>query len=267
MREYECPLYYLASKLTRVGCGRYNTKETMPVTISDEVLTAAHISEPELKQELALTLFQQERLTLAQASRLAEMSQLAFQALLAERQIPIHYGIQEFREDLRTLRNAKFRFITEYRSSARTFGLCAKRNIVDRCLRYISRPESRPHRPSRTVAVALSPSAHSLRRILGIDGLQARSAARNRSCFDTLVDSRGCGKPQTRTRASWDSGPGETQAIVVAIAPRAGVWLVEERRGGRTASAAGLTVTGLIFFFLMIRRPPRSTLFPYMPVF
>ena len=78
-------------------------QETMPVTISDEVLTAAHISEPELKQELALTLFQQERLTLAQASRLAEMSQLAFQALLAERQIPIHYGVDEFHEDLRSL--------------------------------------------------------------------------------------------------------------------------------------------------------------------
>jgi predicted HTH domain antitoxin len=75
----------------------------MPVMISDEVLTAAHISEPELKRELVLTLFQQERLTLAQASRLAEMSQLAFQALLAERQIPIHYGVEEFREDLRTL--------------------------------------------------------------------------------------------------------------------------------------------------------------------
>jgi predicted HTH domain antitoxin len=76
----------------------------MAVTISDEVLTAAHISEPELKQELALALFSQERLTLAQASGLAEMTQLAFQALLAERQIPIHYGVNEFREDLRTLR-------------------------------------------------------------------------------------------------------------------------------------------------------------------
>ena len=77
----------------------------MPVTITDEVLFAAHISEPELKQELALTLFQQERLTLGQASRLAEMSQLTFQALLAERQIPIHYGVEEFREDLRTIRH------------------------------------------------------------------------------------------------------------------------------------------------------------------
>jgi predicted HTH domain antitoxin len=79
----------------------------MPVTIPDEVLVAAHLSEPELKRELALTLFQQERLTLAQASRLAEMSQLTFQALLADRQIPIHYGIEEFREDLRTLRQSE----------------------------------------------------------------------------------------------------------------------------------------------------------------
>ena len=79
----------------------------MPVTIPDEVLVAAHLSEPELKRELALTLFQQERLTLAQASRLAEMTQLAFQALLSDRQIPIHYGIEEFREGLRTLRQSE----------------------------------------------------------------------------------------------------------------------------------------------------------------
>jgi len=79
----------------------YNNSR-MPVTISDEVLVAARISEPELKRELALTLFQQERLTLAQASRLAEMGQLAFQALLAERQIPVHYGIEEFRDDVQT---------------------------------------------------------------------------------------------------------------------------------------------------------------------
>ena len=78
--------------------------ETMPVTISDEVLTAAHLSEPELKQELALTLFQLERLTLAQASRLAGVGQLAFQALMAERRIPVHYGVEEFREDLQSLR-------------------------------------------------------------------------------------------------------------------------------------------------------------------
>ena len=76
----------------------------MAITITDEVLAAAHMSELELKRELALALFQQERLTLAQASALAEMRQLEFQAVLAERKIPVHYGIEEFREDIRTLR-------------------------------------------------------------------------------------------------------------------------------------------------------------------
>jgi Uncharacterized small protein len=75
----------------------------MPVTISDDVLTAAQMSELELKKELALALFQQERLTLGQASRLAETTQFAFQSLLAERRIPVHYGVEEFREDIRTL--------------------------------------------------------------------------------------------------------------------------------------------------------------------
>lgn len=75
----------------------------MPVTITDDVLAAAHLSEPELRRELAVALFREERLTLGQASRLAEMDQLAFQAVLADRQIPIHYGVDEFREDLRTL--------------------------------------------------------------------------------------------------------------------------------------------------------------------
>jgi predicted HTH domain antitoxin len=94
-------------RVERMGKGGIMPRGTMPVTISDEVLVAAHISELELKRELALTLFQQERLTLAQASRFSEMSQLAFQALLAERQIPIHYGVEEFRQDLRTLRQVE----------------------------------------------------------------------------------------------------------------------------------------------------------------
>lgn len=75
----------------------------MAVTIPDDVLAAAHLTEEQLKQELALALFREERLTLAQAARLAEMDQLAFQGLLADRDIPIHYGVEEFHADLRTL--------------------------------------------------------------------------------------------------------------------------------------------------------------------
>ena len=76
----------------------------MPVTIPDEVLAAAHITERELKRELAVTLFQQERLTLARASALAGMSQREFQRSLADRRIPIHYGVEDFKQDLESLR-------------------------------------------------------------------------------------------------------------------------------------------------------------------
>jgi predicted HTH domain antitoxin len=76
----------------------------MSVTIPDEVLAAAHLTEPELRRELALTLFQQERLTLAQAARLAGISVREFQSTLAERQVEVHYGSEEFRQDLDTLR-------------------------------------------------------------------------------------------------------------------------------------------------------------------
>ena len=76
----------------------------MPVTIPDEILAAAHIDEPGLKRELAIAFFQQERLALGQAAQLAGVTQLEFQGLLAERKIPIHYGIEDFEADLETLR-------------------------------------------------------------------------------------------------------------------------------------------------------------------
>jgi predicted HTH domain antitoxin len=81
---------------------RYTGEHAMPVTIADEFLEASHLSAPQLKREIALTLFQQDRLTLGQASRLAEMTRLEFQALLADNRVPIHYGVDEFREDLET---------------------------------------------------------------------------------------------------------------------------------------------------------------------
>jgi predicted HTH domain antitoxin len=75
----------------------------MPVTISGDVLAAAGLTEADLRLELAVALFREERLTLPQASRLAEMDHFAFQSVLADREIPIHYGVEEFHEDLRTI--------------------------------------------------------------------------------------------------------------------------------------------------------------------
>lgn len=76
----------------------------MSVVISDEILQAAHLTAAEMRQEIAILLFQREKLSLGQASRLAEMPQWQFQALLASRQISPHYDVDEFDEDLKTLR-------------------------------------------------------------------------------------------------------------------------------------------------------------------
>ena len=46
----------------------------MSLTISDALLQAAHMSEAELRQEIAVMLFQRDKLTLAQASQFAHMT-------------------------------------------------------------------------------------------------------------------------------------------------------------------------------------------------
>ena len=79
----------------------------MSLIIPDEILQATGMSEAELRQEMAVLLFQKEKLTLGQASRLAGMSQLQFQHLLASRQIPVHYDVAEFEEDLKTFQELK----------------------------------------------------------------------------------------------------------------------------------------------------------------
>jgi len=77
----------------------------MSVTIPDEILEAARMSEAELRQELAVLLFQQDRLTLAQAGRLAGLDLLRFQHLAASRGISVHYDVEDFEQDLATLRD------------------------------------------------------------------------------------------------------------------------------------------------------------------
>lgn len=77
----------------------------MSVVISDEILHTTHMTKAELLQEIAILLYQKEKLTLGQASKLAQISQVQFQHVLASRQISIHYDVAEFEADLKTLHN------------------------------------------------------------------------------------------------------------------------------------------------------------------
>jgi len=76
----------------------------MSIILSDEMLTATRMTDAEMKQEIAVMLFQKEKLTLAQASRFAGMHPIAFQHLLSSRQIPMHYAVADFEQDLKNLR-------------------------------------------------------------------------------------------------------------------------------------------------------------------
>ena len=75
----------------------------MGLTIPEDVLQAARMSEDELRRELAVMLFQQERLSLGKACELAQMSRATFQHLLASRSIPPHYDVSDFDDDMQTL--------------------------------------------------------------------------------------------------------------------------------------------------------------------
>jgi predicted HTH domain antitoxin len=76
----------------------------MSLVIPDEWLTTSQLTEEELLQELVLMLFQQERITLGQASTWLGIDRLSFQQFLAERHIPVHYGIEEYEADRVTVR-------------------------------------------------------------------------------------------------------------------------------------------------------------------
>ncbi len=62
------------------------------------------LTEADQRQELAITLFQQERITLGSASQLAGMHQIEFQRLIASCGITIHYNVNDLKQDLKSLR-------------------------------------------------------------------------------------------------------------------------------------------------------------------
>jgi predicted HTH domain antitoxin len=78
----------------------------MPFTLEDDLAQAAHLSDltPEqTRLALAVGLFAEDRLTLAQAAALAGLDRLAFQRHLAARGIPLRYQQEGFDMDLAEL--------------------------------------------------------------------------------------------------------------------------------------------------------------------
>ena len=74
------------------------------IEIPREVVHATKMSPEELKRELAIHLFHEGKLSFGKARDMAGMTVWVFQQLLGTRGIAVHYGVEEYEEDLATLR-------------------------------------------------------------------------------------------------------------------------------------------------------------------
>lgn len=73
----------------------------MPLTISDEVLQSAGLTEAEARVEIACRLFDAEKLALWPAAQLAGMTRVEFEDELRQRKIPIYRPtIEDLQADL-----------------------------------------------------------------------------------------------------------------------------------------------------------------------
>jgi predicted HTH domain antitoxin len=75
----------------------------MTITVPDETISGLDIAEDDLRRELAIALFQQEKLTLAQASQMAGVNRIQFQHTLAARGIPVHFTPDDWQDELQSL--------------------------------------------------------------------------------------------------------------------------------------------------------------------
>ncbi|MBC7233693.1 MAG: UPF0175 family protein [Chloroflexi bacterium] len=76
----------------------------MSIEIPREVIHATRMTPQELKQELAVHLFQQGKLSFGKACEMAGMTAWAFQQLLGSREIPVHYHLEDYEADLAALK-------------------------------------------------------------------------------------------------------------------------------------------------------------------
>jgi len=77
---------------------------TIAIEIPREVIHATRMTPQELRRELAIYLFQQGKLSFGKARETAGMTAWTFQQLLGSRGIPVHYDLEDYEEDLATLK-------------------------------------------------------------------------------------------------------------------------------------------------------------------
>ena len=75
--------------------------------ISQDILDSARLTLNDLKVEIAVSLYSQDRLSVGKARELAGMSLWEFRQLLGSRRISPHYDLDDLEQDLTTLRELR----------------------------------------------------------------------------------------------------------------------------------------------------------------
>lgn len=78
----------------------------MQITLNlpDNLNQAEAFNQSDWLREIAIALFQQERISLSRASKIADMEVMNFQKLLSDRGICVHYDVEDLEQDVQHLR-------------------------------------------------------------------------------------------------------------------------------------------------------------------
>ncbi len=79
----------------------------MQITLNlpDSLSQAETFNQSDWLREIAIALFQQERISLGRASKIASMEIIGFQKVLAERGICVDYDLEDLEQDVQRLRD------------------------------------------------------------------------------------------------------------------------------------------------------------------
>ena len=76
----------------------------MALTISDKELHELHLTEKEFRIEMAVYLYDTQKLSLGKAAVFAKLDRLSFQQELAKRNIFLKYSKEDLQHDIETLK-------------------------------------------------------------------------------------------------------------------------------------------------------------------
>ncbi len=76
----------------------------MTLVLDDSLIEPLHLTSDEMKVDFAVGLYAGRRISLGKAARIAGMPTPLFQKLLGSLQIPLHYALEDWEQDLKLVR-------------------------------------------------------------------------------------------------------------------------------------------------------------------